>query len=290
MPSTSHTRKRLRKTRAELAGLVPNESTPLWAHQPPQDLGPLPSHRSTDIDRVEVHPLPTRPLGLIPIVINGISIERAIRSYRTFGSNGIQYVLEEGPQLFARYRLVPSSKLGYIKPDASLQRVQALPRAKAGDKIPEVEGIFAVAFRDPNNEGPAYLMKKPNTQVIIGVQWAGGAVSWELKSAASKFLKGQAAHFLYDIATRSEKKFSNYVASLSLQLPPPPPPECEDSEVPQAEDPKSTKSTKNPEDPDDQDHTPHRPHERIPILLVHYVVHLRFIILIICLYFPYLAK
>ena len=91
MPSTSHTRKRLRKTRAELAGLVPNESTPLWAHQPPQDLGPLPSHRSTDIDRVEVHPLPTKPLGLIPIVINGISIERAIRSYRTFGSNGIQY-------------------------------------------------------------------------------------------------------------------------------------------------------------------------------------------------------
>ena len=259
---------------------MPNEDIPSWAHQPSQDLGPLPDPKSSKIYQPEVHPLPSAPRFLAPIVINGVLVERVVRSYRTIGRKGIQYVLQEGPLLHARFRLVPSSKLVLKRPDSTLQRVKALPRVKAEDKdpnAPKVEGIFAVAFRDPNNEGPAVLMKYPKAYVVIGVQWTDKSMSWEMKSAVTKFLKGQTVHFLYDIATRSEDKFRKYVASLrELQ----PPPECEGCE--DLEDPS-----------DDQVHLDefgHLPRCKFPIVSVPHFVHVRLLLFIFCLYFPYLVQ
>ena len=132
------------------------------------------------------------------------------------GLKGMQIVLQEGPAQFARYRLVPASKLG--TPDIhNLRKVKARAKVKAKDKNPddpEVTGVWAVAFKDNNNEGTSTLIKSPNTQLVIGVTWSDATNTWEMKSVVTKFLKTQASSFLYDVATRSEDKFEEYVATL----------------------------------------------------------------------------
>ena len=217
MPVTTRSQSRQLKARAELAGVIPNEKTPAWASQTAQDLGPLPDPTSkSKLDEVETHQLPAAPTSLTPTIINGIKVPRETCAYRTMGLKGMQIVLQEGPAQFARYRLVPASKLG--TPDIhNLRKVKARAKVKAKDKNPddpEVTGVWAVAFKDNNNEGTSTLIKSPNTQLVIGVTWSDATNTWEMKSVVTKFLKTQASSFLYDVATRSEDKFEEYVATL----------------------------------------------------------------------------
>ena len=219
------TRSQTNRARAELAGIPVTDKTPTWATQVGEDLGDLPDPASKG-DEYEEHLLPASPNSITPVVINGVEVPRSAKAYRKSGVKGIQVVIQEGPPLHARVRLVKGAVLPRNLDRSSLQLVKAPAVLKAKDREgkPEVVSVWAVAFRDPNNEGPRVLISSPRTQLIVGVTWSDGAKSWETKSAVTRFLQTKSTGFLYDIASRAETKFEKYMTRIKSGKPQSPPP------------------------------------------------------------------